>query len=127
MAPPKNILLIDDDDDDQEIFLAALKHISGSIKFSGENNASHALDKLSGRLLSPDLIFLDLNMPVMNGRQFLKEIKQRETLRNIPVVIFTTSAVAATIRETKDMGASGFITKPDTLDDLVAILKTYIQ
>jgi CheY-like chemotaxis protein len=127
LATFKNVLLIDDDEDDQEIFLAALKQKSVSVSFRGEMNALDALEKLTSGQLVPDVIFLDLNMPLMSGRQFLKEIKSLEDLKNIPVIIFSTSSQGSTINETRALGASGFITKPDTLDDLIDILSGYFQ
>ncbi len=61
--------------------------------------------------LNCDLIFLDLNMPKMNGRQFLAEVKQHEVLRKIPVVIFTTSLREKDGTETANMGAAHFLTR----------------
>jgi CheY-like chemotaxis protein len=122
----RNILLIDDDEDDQEIFLAALRHVSASVSVIAERNAGVALDKLAARLLAPDLIFLDLNMPGMNGQQFLSAIKKGIELKDIPVIIYSTSSQSSMIIHTKEMGAAGYITKPDTVDDLIEILSTYL-
>jgi CheY-like chemotaxis protein len=123
----KTILLIDDDEDDQEIFLAALERKSKAVSFTGEKNARTALDKLAQGLLNPDMIFLDLNMPVMNGIQFLGEIKTRERIKNIPIIVFSTTSQSKFIKETSELGASGFITKPDNLEDLAELLSKYIQ
>jgi len=124
--PYKNILLIDDDEDDQEIFLAALERIPQSVVCQGVTNATMALRKLVDKQIQTDVIFLDLNMPLMNGQQFLKEVKQYEALRDIPVIIFSTSSNTQTIKETKELGAYDFITKPDKFDDLVVILRSLI-
>lgn len=126
MGAFRNILLIDDDEDDQEIFLAALRHVSASVSVIAERNAGVALDKLAARLLAPDLIFLDLNMPGMNGQQFLSAIKKGIELKDIPVIIYSTSSQSSMIIHTKEMGAAGYITKPDTVDDLIEILSTYL-
>ena len=122
----QDILLIDDDDDDQEIFIAALKKLPCSIKCTALSNAKEALEKLNGKALHPQLIFLDLNMPVMNGQQFLFEIKKDDVLKTIPVIIISTSSHPATIKLTKEMGAHEFITKPNRFDELVAILQTIL-
>lgn len=117
-----NILLIDDDDDDQEIFLTAIEEVDCEVKCTALSDATEALQKLVSKDLTPDLIFLDLNMPVMNGQQFLTEIKKTEGLKTIPVIIISTSTHTPTIKLTKDLGASEFITKPSKFDELVNIL-----
>lgn len=118
----QNILLIDDDEDDQEIFLEAVAEISGDIRCTAVSDASKTLRRLLDNELQPDVIFLDLNMPVMSGQEFLTEIKQHPELRDIPVIIFSTSSQASTIAQTKELGASDFITKPGAYNELVKIL-----
>ncbi|MBA3828772.1 MAG: response regulator [Taibaiella sp.] len=123
----RNILLIDDDEDDQEIFLSAVAQLSTSAQCMALPDATDALHKLSSKQISPDVIFLDLNMPVMNGQQFLMEIKKRNDLKNIPVIIISTSAHPQTIELTKDMGAIDFITKPPRYDELITILSSFVN
>src|ERR1700744_93560 len=65
------VLLIDDDEDDQELFLQAIKEIASSIECITLDDARSALTQLENRSLTADLIFLDLNMPIMTGQQFL--------------------------------------------------------
>lgn len=122
----KNILLIDEDLEDLEIFNSALEKVSNEINCVSLTNAKEALIKLNEKELDPDVIFLDLNMPVMGGREFLKKIKESENLKSIPVIIFSTSSNSGTIIETKELGAIDFITKPNRFDDLVTILKSSI-
>ena len=121
------ILLIDDDEDDQEIFLSAVKEISSSVNYNYCSSATEALDKLISHQLKPELIFLDLNMPMMNGQQFLSHIKQNKELSSIPVIVFTTSSDPQTKKITKDLGAYDFITKPGNYDHLKEILKPFIS
>jgi CheY-like chemotaxis protein len=123
----QNIILIDDDDDDQEIFKSALETLSDSFVCNSFTNAKVALSNLVANTLHPDVIFLDLNMPVMTGQEFLREIKKQESLKNIPIIIFSTSANPDTIQLTKDLGAIDFITKPSRFDTLVDILKKIIN
>jgi len=119
----QNILLIDDDEDDQEIFLSSVKAMGLSIKCTVLYDATEALAKLLAKEIEPDVIFLDLNMPVMNGQQFLVSIKKDLDLKKIPVIIFSTSSHFTTIQLMKELGALHFITKPDKYEDLVNILK----
>lgn len=122
----KNILHIDDDEDDLELFALAVNRISSSTPTIPINNAAVALEQLGVGTIRPDVIFLDLNMPMMNGEQFLSRIKNNPTLSNIPVIIFSTSANPATIRALKQAGATEFITKPSDFTTLTAVLKPYI-
>ncbi len=122
-----NILLIDDDEEDQEIFLSAVSQVSGFVQCVAVSEASKALQKLTSNEIFADVIFLDLNMPVMNGQQFLNEIKKIPALQNIPVIIISTSSHYETILSTKKMGALDFITKPEKYDELVNILRPLIS
>lgn len=119
----QNVLLIDDDVEDQEIFTEALREVSDQLKCTTSTNAKEALAQLDKMELHPDLIFLDLNMPIMTGLEFLKEIKHLDHLKSLPVIIFSTSSNPATIEETTQLGAIDFITKPSRFNDLVNILQ----
>ncbi|MDF2455021.1 MAG: response regulator receiver protein [Cytophagaceae bacterium] len=121
-----SILLVDDDEDDQEIFFAALEELSYPGVFKPLSSAIEALKLLKGGQVKPDLIFLDLNMPIMNGQQFLKEIKNTVNAQHIPVIIISTSSNPQTIQQTKELGAYDFVTKPDKFDELVNKLKPLI-
>jgi CheY-like chemotaxis protein len=118
----RKVLLIDDDEEDAEIFQAAALEAAKSVECLVAHDAREALAKLESKALEPDVIFLDLNMPVMSGQRFLQEIKSRPALNEIPVIIFSTSSNPATIQLTKELGANDFITKPSRFDDLVKIL-----
>jgi len=122
----RNILLIDDDEDDQEIFISALEELTDQVSCTPLDNAPDALKFLENGN-HPDVIFLDLNMPVMNGQQFLAIVKQTAALKEIPVVIFSTSSNAETIRQTHELGADGFITKPDNFRDLIRVLQDFLK
>lgn len=123
----RNILLIDDDEEDHDIFKTALAMLSKDLLCKSYTNASEALQKLTNRELEPDVIFLDLNMPIMSGQEFLTTIKQREGIKDIPIIIFSTSSSSSTIQLTKELGAANFITKPNRFDTLVDILKPIIN
>lgn len=123
----KNLLLIDDDEDDQELFIEAAKEVSQDINITVLPDAATALEKLSNKSVAADVIFSDLNMPRMNGQQFLLEIKRRPALKDIPVIIFSTSSHSHTIQLVKDFGAHDFITKPGLFNELVTTLKKILN
>ncbi|MDR7370177.1 response regulator [Flavobacterium aquidurense] len=120
----KNILQIDDDSDDCELFMEALEAVSDTT-YTAMYNPVEALRKLRQKEISPDIIFLDLNMPIMSGLEFLTEIKKEEVLKEIPIIIFSTSQLDDIIREAKALGAYDFISKPNNFNDLKRILSHY--
>ncbi|MEP6806213.1 MAG: response regulator [Flavobacterium sp.] len=121
-----NILFIDDDEEDLQIFQAALEQISTTIKYNYFTDARKALDELRLGSLTTQAIFLDLNMPSMNGHEFLAQLKQEEKLKDIPVIIFTTSSDSSIREMTLSMGAIDFLTKPNDFKDLIALLTPFI-
>jgi CheY-like chemotaxis protein len=108
----KTCLLVDDDEDDKEIFCLALQRIDPAIECTTASDGLEALSILKNKSYVPGYIFLDLNMPRMNGKECLKEIKKQDHLSDVPVIIFSTSAAERDIEETRRLGASSFITKP---------------
>lgn len=123
----KTCLLIDDDVDDQEIFIMALDQLVIQFQCTVANNGNEALQKLKRESVLPDYIFLDLNMPRMNGKECLKELKKNERLQNIPVIIYTTSSSKADMEDALKLGAAGFITKPFSLKELTDTLTHFFQ
>lgn len=121
------IFLVDDDTDDQEIFCNVLENISTTIECFTAVNGHEALQKLISGAVKPDLIFLDLNMPLMNGKEFLRAIKKMEGLKQIPVIILSTSSDSETIHETKMLGAKDFVTKPDKFSMWEKILRDLLS
>lgn len=121
----KNILQIDDDSDDCEFFMEALEAVC-SAKYTAIYNPLEALRKLVEKEIEPDLIFLDLNMPAMSGLEFLTEIKKNGRLKEIPIIIFSTSQLDDIIYQAKEYGAQDFISKPNNMNDLKKILSQYV-
>lgn len=117
------IFLIDDDSDDQEIFALALEEVPPSYTCVIAKNGVEALAKLRSGDVKPDYIFLDLNMPRMNGKQCLAEIKKETALKKIPVIIYSTSSESRHREQMITMGASAFVTKPPLIPELIASLK----
>lgn len=121
------LFLVDDDIDDHEIFKSALAKVDKHLALHTATNGYEALEALSTANTLPDYIFVDLNMPRMGGMQFLKEIKQTETLKDIPVIIYTTSSSPGDIAKTKELGAVTFVTKPSRFSELCSFLQSLIS
>lgn len=117
------LLLVDDDPDDQEFFKLALQSIREEITFATAGNGQEALDLLRTQSCMPDLIFLDMNMPLMNGLTFLEKIKATTDLRHIPVIIYTTSDEKQEKNLATALGAADFVTKPTRFNDLCQLLQ----
>lgn len=123
----KKVLLVDDDEDDREIFQYVLKEVSPNVTCSVSPTGLDALKKLGLREIEPDCIFLDLNMPVMNGMQFLAQIKANEQFRDIPVIVYTTASNNETAEEVKALGASEFIIKPHQYSTLLNTMNDFFN
>lgn len=126
---PLFILLADDDPDDRMMAAEALEESRVLNELATVQDGEELLEFLrcTGRYADreprlPGLILLDLNMPRMDGREALQEIKSDPGLRRIPVVVLTTSRAEADIVKTYDLGVNSFVSKPVTFDGLVAIM-----
>ncbi|MCW3072464.1 MAG: response regulator [Bacteroidetes bacterium] len=92
MAKQLHILLADDDEDDRFFFNMAVKALSAEVKFTTVEDGEKLMNFLSaGTRTLPDVLFLDLNMPRKNGSECLLEIKSNKALKDIPVIIYSTS------------------------------------
>lgn len=124
----KTILLVDDDHDDQHLFKEALSEADSSIHYLCAFNGIDALEKLnSEETTTPDLVFMDVNMPKMNGIDCLKEIKKSENLRQIPVMMYSTSSFSEYQKECFENGAIDYIVKPDDYLQLCNKLKDILN
>ena len=123
MKHTRTLLLVDDDQDDLDFFTEAIRENFNNVECVSMTNPKLAIDKLSKDGLTPDLIFLDLNMPKMNGRELLTAIRRLPKLKKTPVVIYTTSSEIKDQEDTAKLGASYFLTKPTRLEELRNQLK----
>jgi CheY-like chemotaxis protein len=123
----KICFLIDDDADDQEIFSLALNQINDEFECQVASNGLEGLQQLRKSKTLPDYIFLDLNMPKMNGKECLKEIKKNDRLKAVPVIIYSTSSSTMDMADTKALGATAFITKPFSLTELTETLSSFFE
>jgi CheY-like chemotaxis protein len=120
------ILLIDDDEDDQTLFCEAVKIISPVIQCDLASNGQEGLVKLGGYTQLPVMLFLDINMPILDGRETFKIIKASPRFNSLPVTIYSTSNNQDEVRMFLMMGA-GYITKPNSFEELVRILSKPVQ
>ena len=130
-SDPITILMADDDADDQMLAKEALAEARLANELCFVQDGEELLDYLHNRGKyaeqpppRPGLILLDLNMPKMDGRQALKEIKEDADLRRIPIVVLTTSAAEEDILRTYNLGVNSYITKPVTFEGLVEVMKS---
>jgi CheY-like chemotaxis protein len=118
MVLHRNIFIADDDEDDRYLFINALNELDRNINCEFAIDGKDVLTKLKHIDLLPDVLFLDLNMPKLNGLECLRKIKNDIRMVNLPVVIFTTSQNPADIEATYSMGANVFFTKPNDYNEL---------
>ena len=125
MTKSLSFLLVDDDTDDTSLFREVLEEVNPSIIFNWAEDGQEALQFLKNEDSElPDIIFLDLNMPRMGGKECLAEIKNDAKLHKIPVIMYTTSSQSRDIEETMQKGAICFITKPTNMKELKNILSS---
>lgn len=121
----KPILLVEDDQVDIMTILRALKEIHVSNPVVSMENGEAALEWLAqaeGEL--PCIVLLDLNMPIMNGIEFLRQVKLNERLRRIPVVVLTTSEEQEDKVRSFDLGVAGYMAKPVDYRRFVEIIRS---
>jgi CheY-like chemotaxis protein len=122
----KIFLLADDDGDDMQLFCEALEAVEPSAVCYCATNGMEVLEILS-REEKPHLIFLDINMPGMNGWQCLKAIKDTEAYKQIPVFMYSTSAHQREMDIAFDLGALCFFTKPHSFKELKNTLQVIVE
>lgn len=123
------IVLADDDLDDQELMVRGLKDCKVKVEISAVYNGLQLMDYLLKRQAyrnikeTPDLILLDLNMPLMDGFDVLKEIKANPALKKIPLYVITTSKSKEHREEVIRLGANGFYSKGSSSKDIRRIMQ----
>lgn len=120
------IVLVDDDADDRLIFVEGFVQGGCSKSFLEFDSGPGLIEYLSqiSREEMPSMILLDLNMPQVDGREILKELKQNAGWSHIPVVVFTTSALDRDREVCYKLGANCFVTKPSSYQDVLDITKS---
>jgi CheY-like chemotaxis protein len=131
MRDTLEILLVEDNEGDIEMTRRALKNASPACHLSIAHNGDQALEFLQGQVQadgkSPtQLILLDINMPRMDGKQFLSRIKAETALKAIPVVMFTSSQSPADIRDCYERHANNYVVKPFDMREYAAALQQLV-
>lgn len=120
----KTILIIDDDEDDRLVLHSVLESVDRNMLLKSAADGLEALRLLqTDMLVFPDFIFLDLNMPKLDGFGFLKSIKKITGLKTIPIVIYTTSSQERDVVLCRQLGADYFVTKPSRIVDIQSIVQ----
>ncbi|MBD2703443.1 response regulator [Spirosoma sp. BT702] len=124
----KRLLLIDDDSDDRDLFYEVLQDIDTTLDCQLEDSCQEALQKLEKRQIAhPDLIFLDINMPIMNGWECLTQLKKERNHESIPVIMYSTSDHIADQDKAHQLGALGLVTKPSEYKKLKTLLNRILH
>ena len=131
MKMAKRFLLTDDDIDDREIFAEALAAIDPTIVCHHAQDGQEALQFLLNREAgTPDMIFLDINMPVMDGWQLLSALKSHSNFQDIPVIMYSTSSESKDRYAAMNLGALCFVTKPHNyviVKNMLEIVVNYLK
>lgn len=121
---PVKIILAEDDTEDQELFLDALEEAKVHSEVTTVENGQELLDTLRDESQpNPDMIFIDINMPVKGGKEALEEIKKDDELREIPAVMLSTWDHPADIEDAFEKGADLYVQKPSSFAGFVLLLK----
>ncbi|UOB16953.1 response regulator [Abyssalbus ytuae] len=123
-----NVVLVDDDEDDRLLFKDAIDEIRIKTNLVSFCNGQDFMDFLNNpQTILPQIVFLDLNMPIKNGIQCLEEIKKNNRLRNISVVIYSTSSSEKDIEDTFVKGANVYINKPNDFNKLKKAIEEVLK
>lgn len=120
----RSCFLIDDDEDDREIFAMALKKANADFVCSMAKNGRDALDLVANSDFVPNYIFVDLNMPLVSGRECLAGLKKVKRFAAVPIIVYTTSSHCKDIADTQNLGASHYLVKPTSIAELTRLLST---
>jgi CheY-like chemotaxis protein len=125
---PMRILLIEDDIDDSMFFRDALNETGLKAEVKIATRCNNILDVIGTNPSTfPDLIFLDLHMPMVSGHECLQIIRSQPQLHSIPIIIYSTSASSFDIEQTFAGGAALYLTKPSSFQLLVTAMKKIMQ
>jgi CheY-like chemotaxis protein len=121
------ITLADDDEDDRLFFTDAFDELKINTKVNTFKNGRELLNYLhEPEVILPNIIFLDLNMPILNGIDCLKEIKSNAKFKDIAIAIYSTSSSEQDVENTFVLGANIYIKKPSSFNDLKKILSEVV-
>lgn len=123
MTATRNCFLIDNDAEDTEIFTLAMQEVDETINCSFARNGVQALKQLiDDETFTPSMIFIDMNMPLMNGLECIKELRQIHRLNKVNIYMYSTGGDPMLARQAIDSGATDFIEKPSSFTKLKQLL-----
>lgn len=122
----KVCILIDDDDDDQLIFSSTVKKHFPSYDLKAFSSFEEAKPTLEDNYENVGAVFIDLNMPKLNGKEGLKILRENPNYERTPLIIYSTSNNPEDVNDCLKVGATAFITKPSRINVLVDELSNYL-
>lgn len=120
-----NVWLCDDDADDHYVFREALEQVIPGAALTIYHNGSELLDHLHRQ--KPDILFLDINMPMINGLEALKEIREKQLAKGLPIVMYSVSEQTIDINASYHFGATLYMVKPMVFQELVRQLRLVFE
>lgn len=123
----RNILLIDDDIDDADMFIEAINSLDENVTCLAETNPVKALEFLKSTKILPDLIFLDYNMPVLNGSEFIEKMRGDDKLKSIAVIVYSSYSQNAAAQLSIINDTERYISKPNSFTELTALLRNILE
>lgn len=127
MTKPKTLILTDDDEDDRDFFISALQSISYEASVRTFNDGAYLIEYLEGGCEKPDIIFLDINMPRLNGLEALERVRTMYTKEEVPVVMYTTSSNEMDKMQAENLGANLYVEKPSDYNRLKTVIAEVVN
>src|SRR5688572_13766314 len=118
----KRVLLVEDDRDDQSLFCESLTELHPGFICEMANDGPHALEMIAQNTFY-DYIFIDLNLPKMDGFQVLETIKQTTLVQNVPLIVLSSTKRQSDIDRCYELGATSFFSKPSSFTELVDVMR----
>ena len=123
MYGPKRILLVDDNRDEVDLALLALQRVSRNLVVATADNGQAALDMILNVQKRPDLVLLDLNLPMLSGLEVLRQARASGPARQLPIVMLTTSQDPRDEAHAVQAGCDGFFIKPLSFQESISLLR----
>ncbi len=124
---PLHIFLVDDDADDRMLFQEAMSEVDPKAKLSLADGCDMLIQLAKIEEDKPDMIFLDLNMPGLNGFECLDEIKNKDQFGNVPVIIYSTTANPEQVKKIYNKGATLYMQKPSSYEGIKKLMNKILS
>lgn len=120
------VIIAEDDEDDQFLISSAWDECDTDVTYEFVNDGLALLSRLESSETIPELLIMDLNMPIKNGREVLGELRSSDKFRYLPVLIMSTSKAPYDISSSYDAGANAYLVKPSTFSELEQLIKNVL-